>query len=71
MINIVLKAVRAQQRTYMLRFLIATIALGVAFEIMQVYEYSSLTFNISDSVYGSGFYMTTGAHGLHVLIGIL
>jgi len=39
--------------------------------MLQYYEYSVAPFNISDSVYGSVFYMLTGLHGSHVIIGTL
>lgn len=51
--------------------LLLTILLGVEFTIWQGYEYYKATFYIYDGVYGSTFYMTTGLHGLHVLIGTL
>lgn len=46
------------------------IALGIFFLGMQWYEYSNTPFTISDSAYGSTFYMATGLHGMHVLIGV-
>nr|YP_009564672.1 cytochrome c oxidase subunit III [Chaetocnema pelagica]QAY82059.1 cytochrome c oxidase subunit III [Chaetocnema pelagica] len=46
-----------------------TVILGVYFSILQGYEYMEASFSISDSVYGSTFFMATGFHGLHVLIG--
>jgi cytochrome c oxidase subunit 3 len=48
-----------------------TIGLAIFFTLLQYYEYCVATFNISDSVYGSVFYMTTGLHGSHVLIGTI
>jgi cytochrome c oxidase subunit 3 len=54
-------------QTYQGLFL--TILLGVYFTILQGYEYIEAPFTIADSVYGSCFYMATGFHGLHVLIG--
>jgi len=48
-----------------------TIYLAIFFTILQVYEYNVAPFNISDSVYGSVFYMTTGLHGTHVFIGTI
>nr|UJG45545.1 cytochrome c oxidase subunit III [Monoclona rufilatera] len=46
-----------------------TILLGIYFSILQAYEYIEASFTIADSVYGSSFFMATGFHGLHVLIG--
>jgi len=47
------------------------IIFGFIFLYMQVEEYMHLLFNISDSVFGSIFYLLTGFHGLHVLVGLL
>lgn len=49
--------------------LLYTVFLAVLFTYFQGVEYVSLPFNISDSVYGSCFYMTTGFHGFHVFVG--
>nr|QAT19788.1 cytochrome c oxidase subunit 3 [Curculio sp. SZ-2019] len=46
-----------------------TIMLGFYFSLLQMYEYKESPFTISDSVYGSTFFMTTGLHGIHVIIG--
>lgn len=46
-----------------------TIILGIYFTILQAYEYSEASFTIADAVYGSTFFIATGFHGLHVLIG--
>lgn len=46
-----------------------TIILGVYFSILQAYEYIEAPFSIADSVYGTTFFVATGFHGLHVLIG--
>nr|YP_010564746.1 cytochrome c oxidase subunit III [Volucella liupanshanensis]UZA61149.1 cytochrome c oxidase subunit III [Volucella liupanshanensis] len=46
-----------------------TVLLGIYFTMLQTYEYIEAPFTISDSVYGSTFFMATGFHGLHVLIG--
>nr|ACA62451.1 cytochrome c oxidase subunit III [Drosophila malerkotliana]QXG19141.1 cytochrome c oxidase subunit III [Drosophila bipectinata]QXG19336.1 cytochrome c oxidase subunit III [Drosophila malerkotliana] len=46
-----------------------TVLLGVYFTILQAYEYIEAPFTIADSVYGSTFFMATGFHGIHVLIG--
>uniref|UniRef100_A0AAU6PCZ7 Cytochrome c oxidase subunit 3 n=1 Tax=Diplonychus sp. TaxID=2977879 RepID=A0AAU6PCZ7_9HEMI len=46
-----------------------TVILGFYFTALQAYEYLEASFTISDSVYGSSFFMATGFHGLHVIIG--
>nr|ARH54759.1 cytochrome c oxidase subunit 3 [Trigonopterus sp. 4 AH-2016] len=46
-----------------------TVLLGFYFTILQMFEYKEAPFTIADSVYGSTFFMTTGLHGLHVIIG--
>lgn len=46
-----------------------TILLGIYFTALQAYEYNEAPFTIADSVYGSTFFLTTGFHGIHVLIG--
>ena len=48
---------------------IVTIVLAAIFTVFQGVEYTVSSFTISDSVYGSCFYFSTGFHGLHVLIG--
>jgi cytochrome c oxidase subunit 3 len=44
---------------------------GVLFLYLQLKEYTTAFFTISDSFYGCGFYVTTGLHGIHVSIGTL
>jgi cytochrome c oxidase subunit 3 len=45
--------------------------MGLAFLVNQVLEYRELTFGWQDNAYASIFYVTTGLHGLHVLVGLL
>nr|AML26634.1 cytochrome c oxidase subunit III [Scolytinae sp. BMNH 1274720] len=52
-----------------LQGLFLTVLLGIYFSILQGYEYMEAPFSIADSVYGSTFFMTTGLHGLHVIVG--
>lgn len=49
--------------------LIITIILGLYFSFLQGIEYWRAEFTICDSVYGSTFFIATGFHGLHVLLG--
>lgn len=51
------------------RSLAITVILAIIFTLLQGYEYATAPFSISDSVYGSCFYMATGFHGFHVIIG--
>ena len=57
------------KRKEAIRGLALTVILGVIFTGLQAMEYYEAPFTISDSVYGSTFFVTTGAHGGHVLIG--
>nr|YP_009351811.1 cytochrome c oxidase subunit III [Rhinotergum shaoguanense]AQQ72850.1 cytochrome oxidase subunit 3 [Rhinotergum shaoguanense] len=52
-------------------YLMITIFLGVIFTILQLMEYFSSFFSISDSTFGTSFFMLTGFHGIHVLIGTI
>nr|AVN68305.1 cytochrome c oxidase subunit 3 [Panesthia angustipennis] len=52
-----------------LQGLFLTIVLGIYFTTLQAYEYLEASFTIADSVYGSTFFVATGFHGLHVIIG--
>jgi cytochrome c oxidase subunit 3 len=49
--------------------LIITVVLGLYFTALQAYEYYEAPFSFADSVYGSTFFIATGFHGLHVIIG--
>jgi cytochrome c oxidase subunit 3 len=55
--------------TQFINRIILTIILGVYFTALQAYEYLEASFSIADSIYGSTFFVATGFHGLHVLIG--
>ncbi len=51
--------------------LICTVILGALFTCVQAYEYAHAAFSFSGSIYGSTFFMATGFHGFHVLIGTI
>nr|AIG24318.1 cytochrome c oxidase subunit III [Pholcus sp. HCP-2014] len=51
--------------------LMVTWLLGVYFLCLQGFEYFTCMFDISDSVFGSVFFMATGFHGFHVVVGTL
>ncbi len=65
------RAAAAGRRSSAVRWLIATIALGLIFLGNQAWEYAEAPFHISSNAYGSMFYLMTGFHGLHVIGGIL
>jgi len=44
---------------------------GIIFLLAQYEEYSKFILTFNDSLYGSIFYLATGFHGLHVLIGTI
>ena len=46
-----------------------TVVLGVYFTCLQAIEYYEASFRIADRVYGARFFIATGFHGLHVLVG--
>lgn len=51
--------------------LAATVALGLLFTAVQAYEYSHAAFNFSGHIYGATFFMATGFHGFHVIVGTI
>ena len=50
-------------------YLIFTICKGIYFTFLQLYEYFISPFTITDSIFGSIFYLATGLHGSHILFG--
>jgi cytochrome c oxidase subunit III len=48
-----------------------TILLGVSFTCLQAFEYHHAEFKFTDGIYASNFFMATGFHGLHVIIGTI
>jgi cytochrome c oxidase subunit 3 len=51
--------------------LVVTIALGALFTFVQATEYSEAGFQFSGNLYGATFFMATGFHGFHVLVGTI
>ena len=68
-------ALQAGQRSKTIGFMWITVLLGITFLCVQGYEYShaysDLNLKLSSGAYGSTFYMLTGFHGFHVLVGML
>jgi cytochrome c oxidase subunit 3 len=48
-----------------------TILLGAMFTCIQAFEYSHAAFGFTDGIYASTFFMATGFHGFHVLVGTI
>ena len=48
-----------------------TVGLGIFFLCFQVYEYGHAPFGFKDGVFSSAFFMATGFHGFHVLVGTI
>lgn len=51
--------------------LLFTVLLGLLFTILQGLEYSEAYFSLAENCYGSSFFVTTGFHGTHVIIGTI
>ncbi len=52
-------------------WIIVSFLLGAAFLGNQVYEWKTLPFRPHTNAYGSLFYIMSGLHGLHVLLGLV
>jgi cytochrome c oxidase subunit III len=68
-------ALRENLRSKAISWLIVTLLLGFSFVAVQAFEYheaySELNLKLSSGVFGSTFFMLTGFHGCHVLIGAI
>ena len=68
-------ALIAGQRVKTVMWMWITVALGLAFVIVQATEYmhayTDLNLKLSSGIFGSTFFMLTGFHGFHVFVGML
>ena len=65
------RGILAGERLITTKGLIATIFYGIIFTFIQGYEYNLAPFSINDGIFGSLFFLLTGFHGVHVLIGTI
>ena len=48
-----------------------TVILGLIFTCVQAWEYTHAPFGFKNSIYGATFFMATGFHGFHVIVGTI
>jgi cytochrome c oxidase subunit 3 len=65
------KALEKNNLTAFRLFWLLTSAMGTYFLVGQAIEWNGLNFGLTSGTYGSLFYLLTGFHGLHVLLGVL
>ncbi len=62
-------AVQEDDRDGLKLGLLIAVLLGVLFTITQAYEYTHAAFSFDGNIYGANFFMATGFHGFHVIVG--
>jgi cytochrome c oxidase subunit 3 len=70
-VQLSLRSIRRGDQRRTVVFLGVTIALGVAFLLLQLYDYSQLGFGVKDGTFGTLFYVMTGIHMAHVFGGVV
>jgi cytochrome c oxidase subunit 3 len=64
-------ALKQGDRNGLIQGLAITVVLGITFTCFQAFEYAHAPFGFKDGIYTSTFFMATGFHGFHVLVGTL
>jgi cytochrome c oxidase subunit 3 len=64
-------ALKHNDRNGLIQGLALTVALGLLFTAFQAYEYMHAPFGFKDGIYTSTFFMATGFHGFHVIVGTI
>jgi cytochrome c oxidase subunit 3 len=70
-VQLSLRSIRRGDQRRAVVFLGVTIALGIAFLLLQLYDYSELGFGVKDGPFGTLFYVMTGIHMAHVFGGVV
>ena len=70
-LQIGIRSVRSGRPRRAMVLLGVTIALGISFLILQLYDYSELGFGVKDGTFGTLFYVMTGLHMAHVFGGVI
>jgi cytochrome c oxidase subunit 3 len=70
-VQVALRAMRAGRTSQATLWLGITIALGLGFLALQLYDYSQLGFGLKDGPFGTLFYVMTGIHMAHVIGGVV
>ena len=58
-------------RKGLIQGLACTVGLGISFTALQAFEYGHAAFGFTEGIYPSTFYMATGFHGFHVMVGTI
>jgi len=64
-------ALLENNRKHLIYGLALTVALGAIFTACQAYEYAHAAFGFRDGIYSSTFFLATGFHGFHVIVGTI
>ncbi len=64
-------ALLENDRKTLIGMLAITVGLGFIFTLLQAYEYGHAAFDFAGNIYGATFFMATGFHGAHVIIGTI
>jgi cytochrome c oxidase subunit III len=70
-VQLSLRSIRGGDQRRAVVFLGLTIALGITFLLLQLYDYSQLGFGVKDGPFGTLFYVMTGIHMAHVFGGVV
>lgn len=62
-------ALKENNRSEFILGLAITVLLGITFTFLQAYEYHEAMFSFDGGIYSSTFFMATGFHGFHVIVG--